>query len=122
MKKISLLICVVLLSGALGCFTQPAGLTSSTIPITARDTYTIIKSDAMGKDSALSIMGISLMPYNAYSALQDAKIRNGADGLINVTCENKTFWITLIAPLVTWHTVTIHGDAIKLERGAGIDR
>lgn len=122
MKKICLLVCVALLGGALGCFTQPAGLTSSTLPITARDTYTIINSDAEGRDSSLSILGISLMPYNAYNALQNAKQRYGADGLINVTCENKTFWITLVSPLITWHTVTVRGEAIKLERGGAIDR
>ena len=46
------------------------------------------------------------------NAIQDAKRRSGGDALINVTAENKTYWITLILPVLALATPL--GDTMLL--------
>ncbi|MCX7767313.1 MAG: hypothetical protein N2246_11475, partial [Candidatus Sumerlaeia bacterium] len=102
------------LSG-IACITTPAGVTCSTIPLTSRDTYVVIgKSE--GSDWGVGLFNLSFIPYSAYEALQKAKANAGADGLINVPCENKVFWVTIIHTIITYNTLTIRGDAIKYKR------
>lgn len=99
-----------------GCLSSPGGLTSSTVPITGKDAYTIIKSDATGGESSFGIISIPLRPCSAYDALQKAKKEYGADAFVNVTVENQTYWLTLL-PIVTYHKLCFRGDAIKFNRG-----
>ncbi len=99
-----------------GCVTSPGGIAPSTVPITSKDSYTIIKTDASASDGTLVLCGIPLKPCSAYDALQTAKQGYGADALINVTLENKSYWITIL-PLITYSKISIRGDAIKFNRG-----
>jgi hypothetical protein len=99
-----------------GCVTSPGGIAPSTIPITSRDTYTITKTDAAASDGAVTICGIPLKTCSAYDALLTAKENYGADAIINVTLENKSYWITGL-PIITYSKITIRGDAIKFNRG-----
>jgi hypothetical protein len=99
-----------------GCVTSPGGIAPSTVPITSKDTYTIIKTDAAASDGTVTICGIPLKPCSAYDALLTAKESYGVDALINVTLENKSYWITIL-PLITYDKITIRGDAIKFNRG-----
>ncbi|HPN85030.1 MAG TPA: hypothetical protein PK821_06825 [Victivallales bacterium] len=108
----AILACVVLS----GCLSTPGGLTSSTLPISAKDSYTIIAENVSGGNAQLRILGLPLYPLNAYDALQSTKEKYGADGLINVTVENEMYSLTLI-PFITYHKVLINGDAIKFKRG-----
>ena len=105
--------CCILLSG---CVTSPGGIAPSTVPITSKDTYTITKTDASASDGAVTIFMIPLKTCSAYDALVTAKENYGADALINVTLENKSYWITVL-PIVTYNKITIRGDAIKFNRG-----
>jgi len=116
--KVCYLVLFLILLGSLGCVTMPAGLTSSSIPITSKDSYTVIGA-VSASDAALGLFNFAIYPYSAYDALQKAKAKAGADGLINITCENKTYWLTLIlGPIITWNKITVTGDAIKFKRGA----
>lgn len=117
MRKCPKAIASVLLACMLvGCMSTPAGLTSSTLPITSRDTYTVIAKDVTGADWGLSVFGISIVPMSAYNAIQRAKEQYGADGMINVAANNSTYWLLLILPLVNYHRIELTGDAIKLRR------
>jgi hypothetical protein len=102
----------------LGCTQMGAGMTSSTLPITARDTYQKM-GPASGSTWSIGFFNIPMIPYNAYNAIQKAKKSAGADGLINVTAENKVYWVTIIYPLITYHKIQVTGDAIKFARGSG---
>ena len=100
-----------------GCVTSPGGIAPSTIPISANDSYTTIKNDAVGVDTAFSILFIPVTPpCSAYQALMDAKEETGADALINVTGENKSVYLFI----VNWHKVKIHGDAIKFQQSGAV--
>jgi len=112
----TILAAVVLCLITSGCITSPGGIAPSTVPITSKDAYTIIKTDASASDGAVVIFGIPLKPTSAYDALQTVKTSYGADALINVTLENKSYWITLL-PIVTYSKISIRGDAIKFNRG-----
>jgi len=98
-----------------GCVT-PGGLAPSTMPITANDNFTIVKRDASGTDTAMSIFFIPVNTCSAYNALQIAKKDNGADALINVSAKNKSFSLIFMS----WEWMTIYGDAIKFQREGAI--
>lgn len=117
-KKAAKWLAVTMLAGLLaGCVTSPGGIAPSTIPITANDSYTIIKHDAVGVDTAFSILFIPITPpCSAYQALTDAKEETGADALINVTGENKSVYLFI----VNWQKVKIHGDAIKFQHAGAM--
>ena len=98
-----------------GCVHVPAGMTSSTCPITGRDTYTEI-GQADGRTSAIGIMGLVFSwKFSAWHAIQDAKRKSGADALIDVTADNKNY----ILPYISFHQIRVSGKAIKFKRGAG---
>lgn len=99
-----------------GCVTSPGGIAPSTLPITSKDIYTITKTDASASDGTVTICGIPLKTCSAYEALLKAKKNYGADAFINVTLENKSYWITVL-PIITYDKITIRGDAIKFNRG-----
>ena len=96
-----------------GCMSSGGGIAPSTVPITAKDSYTIVKHDVTGSDWSISIMGIPLIPCSAYTALQNAKKSNSADALINVTAENKYVYLFFL----NFQTMLVRGDAIKFQRG-----
>ena len=52
-------------------------------------------------------------------ALQKAKKRAGADGLINISADNKVYYIPPIFTFFTVHIMQVRGEAIRFERGAG---
>jgi len=116
-------IALALSSGCLcvmyGCSMQTAAcIVGSSLPITSADTYTVV-GEASGKSTALGVMGIQLWPNSAYSALQRAKRKAGADGLINISADNKITFIPPIFSILTIHTMEMRGQAIRFERGAG---
>ncbi len=97
-----------------GCVTSPGGIAPSTMPITANDSYTIIKKNAVGEDVSYSILFIPITPpCSAYQALQYAKKENKADALVNVTGQNKSVYLLFI----NWQVMRVCGDAIKFQRG-----
>ena len=101
-----------------GCISAPGGIAPSTVPITAKDSYTVVRRDARGSDYGILLMGIPLGPSaSAYKALEDAKKSNNADALINVTGENRYKYFLI---LVCIEEMVIEGDAIKF-RIAGED-
>lgn len=93
-----------------GCFSQPSGVTSSTIPLTANDKYTVIQRGVKGKDWTICLL-LPFWPVSAYGALQSVKKENGCDGLINVS--SNTEFCPL--PGIGYMEINIRGDAIKLE-------
>ena len=110
-----------LLAGAMaaflcGCLSSPGGLAPSTLPITGKDSYVVVQQGVYGGEGTIGLLAIPLWPTNAYDSLQAVKEKYQADGLINVSVENKTWWPMLI-PLVTYHSLVIKGDAIKFKHG-----
>jgi hypothetical protein len=113
LKKTMFLSCVV---GAMcllcSCISRPGGITSSTIPISASDSYTVVQNNVSGKSWTMEILGfIPLSPVSAYSALQAAKEDNGCDGLINVSANSEWKWFILFS----YYKIEVRGDAIKLK-------
>lgn len=109
-----LAICMVFV----GCQSVPGGMTSSTLPITAKDAYTEI-GPAVGRCKAIGILGLVFSwNYSAWHAIQNAKKASGADGLINVTADNLT---VLPGFYVSFHTITVRGTAVKFRRGEGAE-
>lgn len=101
---------------ATGCLSSPGGLAPSTLPITGKDSYVVVQQGVSGGDGTIGICAIPLWPTSAYDSLQSTKAKYQADGLINVTVENRTWWPTLI-PIITYHQLVIKGDAVKVKHG-----
>ena len=100
-----------------GCVTSPGGIAPSTMPITANDSYTIIKKNAIGEDVSYSILFIPITPScSAYQALQYAKEENKDDALVNVTGQNKSVYLLFI----NWQVMRVCGDAIKFRHGGAV--
>jgi hypothetical protein len=123
MKRVmSKLVLVALATGLCsGCVQMGAGVSGSSRPITARDSYVVVDEEASGTSTALGLMGLQLWPTSAYNAIQDAKEDSGGDALINMTGDNKVYY--LIPPLftiITIHQMEIEGKAIKFQRGGGL--
>lgn len=98
-----------------GCISSPGGIAPSTMPITSKDSYTIVRRNAEGSDMGILLLGLPLGPgASAYKALADAKKRNKADALINVTAENRYQYYLLF---ITFEQMVISGDAIKFRVG-----
>jgi len=117
MKKMLLCLMAGGLAAAIsGCLASPGGLAPSTIPLTGKDSYTVVQENVSGGEGTIGILAIPLWPTSAYDALQATKEAYNADGLINVSIENRTWW-PLLLPIVTYHHLTVKGDAIKLKRG-----
>lgn len=116
MKRITLsVISTMALLLLAGCMTAPGGIAASTIPITSKDSYTVVRRNVEESDGCLFFLGIPLGPTpSIYSALQEAKRKNNADGLINVTSANR-YRYTLF--LFCWQEMSINGDAIKFKIG-----
>ncbi len=100
---------------AAGCMTAPGGIAPSTVPITAKDSYTIVRRNVEASDVCVFFLGIPLgPPPSLYQALQEAKKDNNADALINVTCANRYRYALF---LFCWQEMAISGDAIKFQIG-----
>ncbi len=112
----SCLLAGLLAAFATGCLSSPGGLAPSTIPITGKDSYVIVQEKVSGGNGTIGICAIPLWPTDAYDSLQATKAKYQADGLINVTVENRTWWPLLI-PIVTYHELVVKGDAIKFKHG-----
>lgn len=116
MRKMLLVLLAVAAAAILpGCMSAPGGIAPSTVPITSKDSYTIIKRDAEGSSMGMTFLGIPMGPNaSAYKALMDAKKRNNADALINVTAENRYKYFLI---LVCFEEMVVTGDAIKFRVG-----
>ncbi|MDD3118855.1 MAG: hypothetical protein PHQ27_06735 [Victivallales bacterium] len=116
MKKITLAALSGLTALLSGCIATPGGLAPSSIPITANDSYTIVRRNVESSSTGVSLFGaIPLGPGpSAYRALMAAKEDNHADGLINVTAENRHYYYLL---LITYDKIVVSGDAIKFQIG-----
>ncbi|MFA6101948.1 MAG: hypothetical protein WCV67_02150 [Victivallaceae bacterium] len=116
-KKI---ICAVSLAGLIcmltGC-TSPGGLAPSTMPISSKDSYTVIQRDAYAIDSSVAILMIfPVTTCSAYDAMQKAKAKYKADALINVTAENiyNPYFFYSVQKIV------VRGDAIKFKKSGNL--
>ena len=90
--------------------------TCSTLPISSKDTYIIIKKEASGNSWCVGLLGFPvIMAPDLYTALQDAKESNGADGLINVSVSSV---VHMYLPPFTVNEIEINGDAIKFTRSS----
>ena len=113
MKNIFLLSAfAVLLPMLSGCWTTPGGISASTTQLNPQDTYTIVKRDVSGRDSALLFLTFPISHPDTEAALKDALSKTMADALINVTVD--TSYLSFI--LFTFEHTIIHGDAIKIKR------
>lgn len=113
MKKIMLLSLVAASSVLLnGCWSSPGSIVASTTPIYPEDTYTIVKRNVSGRDSAFLFLTFPITRLDTDAALQDALKKTKADALINVTVDNSYFSLIIFS---FGHTI-IHGDAVKIKR------
>jgi hypothetical protein len=110
----------VLLAGLIfmfaGC-TSPGGLAPSTMPITGKDSYTVIQREAYAVDSSVAILMIfPVTTCSAYDAMQKAKAKYKADALINVTAENiyNPYFFYSVQKIV------VRGDAIKFKKSGNL--
>lgn len=95
-----------------GCMSAPGGIAPSTVPITGKDSYTVVRREAEGSDFCIRLLGIPLGPLaSAYKALQSAKTKNNADALINVTAKNRYKFFVLICV----EEMVVTGDAVKFK-------
>lgn len=115
MKKMFWLLIIVLMALP-GCISYPGGVASSSVPITAKDSYTIVRRNANGTDSSATLFGIiPLMPLpSTWQALNDAKKQCNADALINITVETEYNFAFLV---VWFQEVKVTGDAITFRTG-----
>ena len=97
-----------------GCMCTGGGVTSSTLPITEKDVYTSL-GEVSGSDGTLVLWIFPIAPTSAHAAVQDAKRKKGADGLINVTVENQ--WYVPILP-ISYSRIKVSGEAVKFQRNA----
>lgn len=117
--KATALLLAVCLAGS-GCSQLGAGVCGSSLPITEEDSYTVI-GETSGSSWALGIAGMQLWPTSAYRALQKAKKKAGADGVINITADNKIYYILPIATVFTIHVMELRGQAVRHRRGGDLD-
>jgi hypothetical protein len=99
-----------------GC-TSPGGLAPSTVPITGKDSYTVVQADGYAVDSSVAIlMMFPVTTCSAYNAMQKAKAKYNADALINVTAEN------IYNPYLLYsvNKIVVRGDAIKFKKGGAV--
>jgi hypothetical protein len=99
-----------------GC-TSPGGLAPSTVPITGKDSYTVVQADGYAVDSSVAIlMMFPVTTCSAYNAMQKAKAKYNADALINVTAEN------VYNPYLLYsvNKIIVRGDAIKFKKGGAV--
>lgn len=106
---------ILLIFVAGGC-TSPGGLAPSSMPITGRDSYTVIQREAYAIDSGVTVLIFPITTCSAYNALQKVKEKYKADAVINVSLENiNNFY-------VFWNVrkILIRGDAIKIKKSGSI--
>lgn len=102
-----------------GCVSSPAGLAPSTIPITSKDRYVVVKRNISECSSTTYLFGFLPLGFapSAYDLIQDVKDKYNADGLINVAAENRyNFFL-----IVTVEKTIISGDVIKFSQLGGAD-
>jgi len=103
---------LLLVAATSGCLNQGGGLAPSTLPITERDVYTVI-GPAVGTDGTITLFSLPLLPVSGHGAIQEAKSKTGADGLVDVTVENQLY----LYPLpIGYYRIKVAGKAIKFQR------
>jgi len=97
------------LAALVGCIRTPGGLAGSTTPIEGR-AYKVT-GEAFGSVTQRCILGI--IPtgdgVQLQAAIEDAKMRSGADALIDVTVDSYRKWYLLFGTITT----EVRGKAIK---------
>ena len=93
------------------------GLAPATMPITAKDSYTVVQKNAYAVDSSVAILMLfPITTCSAYDAMQKAKAKYNADALINVTAENiyNPYFFYSVQKIV------VRGDAIKFKKSGNV--
>lgn len=99
-----------------GCWSHPGGISPCTQQINSNDSYTVIKRNVTGTDHAGLLLTFPLGQPSVEKALKDVLDKYKADALINVTVDNSYTSFLVF----TVERVTIHGDAIKINKnGSG---
>ena len=108
--------CSILLASGLltGCMNFGGGISPSTLPITEKDAYTSL-GEVSGSDGTLVLL-LPLAPTSAHEAIQEAKRKKGADALINVRVENRSYLYPILP--IGYTSVKVSGEAIKFQRNA----
>ena len=78
---------------ASGCVTYSAGIASASRPL-APDGYDVL-SETDGTSWGVNILGIPFCQANTKEALDEALANKGADALIQVTTDNRTYYLLL---------------------------
>ena len=106
MRKLALLVAVVALACVVsGCVTYSAGVAPSTKPL-GPDEYTV-QSGTSGTSWGINVLGIPFKQASTADAVSDAL--HGADALIQVTVDNRTYNL----PFVYLQRVTVEGIIVK---------
>ncbi len=115
MKKMFVLFGLLLITMS-GCISYPGGMAPASIPITAQDSYTIVRRNVTGSDSSATLFGIiPLAPLpSTQQALEDAKQKCNADALINISVETEYNFAFLF---IWFQEIKVTGDAISFTEG-----
>lgn len=117
MRRLAICVAVMAVLTTSGCIQYGGGLAPSSLPISARDSVTEI-GPTSGSSWAIGLFQFPLWPYDAYTALQKAKKKVGADVLIDIRADNKVYWVILpIYPIITVHSINVKAMGAKYERG-----
>ena len=106
MGLMSLLLIAGILMG--GCMSTPAGVSSSTIPLT-QGGYTEI-GPTKGRAVGIILLGIPISePYPARAAIDRAVEAGGGDAMVNVTVDMTQIPLFIVNFIFT----TVNGTAVK---------
>ena len=101
---------MVLVAGS-GCMSMGAGIAPSTRPITDSMKVTEI-GPASGSSWGINVFGIPLAESGHGLALRRALDTSGADALIEVTSDNRIYYLFV----VTLYETRVHGTAVNLSK------
>jgi hypothetical protein len=119
LRKLMIGLVLALCTALTGCLSAPAGLAPSTLPITSKDNYVVIVRNITESESTSYLLGLFPIGFapSAYDLIQDVKKKYNADGMINVTAENRcSFYFAF-----SIETIILSGDVIKFSRIDGAD-
>lgn len=110
---LALLACLVL--SGIACTTTMTGISPSTTPITANDSYTKL-SHTTGHAWGVLIYGIPLTENNQSKLAVERAIKNGGGNALIEVSEDSTY-LNLLYGGILW--TTINGTAVSVKRGGG---
>lgn len=113
MPRVSVSAVIVVLMLCVGCASNMTGISASSCPITAKDSYTII-GPVTAYAGGVVAMGFPLGErHPSEVCLRRALKKSGGDALIEVTMDT-TFIAT---PFIQPYFTRLQGTAIKFKRG-----